>query len=203
MNFVRILGLFAVTALISSPASATIFNYTTSACFASFGSCTPNQTTPSDGNLTYHALTSTQVLTNPALPDTTVNLGSFTMPGSAPNTGTSDVFDLLVHFTLPSNSSLGFDATLVGHQVMGPDFVVLTFDSPDLLTFDSGLFKLSINSPLTINQSNGDGPPPSVALLGTISAVPEPSTWAMIILGFAGIGFLSYRRKGRPSFRLA
>jgi hypothetical protein len=27
------------------------------------------------------------------------------------------------------------------------------------------------------------------------SAVPEPSTWAMMILGFAGIGFMAYRRK--------
>jgi hypothetical protein len=26
-------------------------------------------------------------------------------------------------------------------------------------------------------------------------AVPEPSTWAMMILGFAGVGFLAYRRK--------
>jgi PEP-CTERM motif len=29
----------------------------------------------------------------------------------------------------------------------------------------------------------------------TISAVPEPSTWAMMILGFFGIGFMAYRRK--------
>ena len=28
--------------------------------------------------------------------------------------------------------------------------------------------------------------------------VPEPSTWAMIILGFAGLGFMAYRRKGKP-----
>jgi len=26
------------------------------------------------------------------------------------------------------------------------------------------------------------------------SAVPEPSTWAMMILGFAGVGFMAYRR---------
>jgi hypothetical protein len=26
-------------------------------------------------------------------------------------------------------------------------------------------------------------------------AVPEPSTWAMMILGFAGLGFMAYRRK--------
>jgi hypothetical protein len=30
------------------------------------------------------------------------------------------------------------------------------------------------------------------------SAVPEPSTWAMMILGFAGIGFMAYRRKSKP-----
>jgi hypothetical protein len=29
------------------------------------------------------------------------------------------------------------------------------------------------------------------------AAVPEPSTWAMMILGFAGVGFLAYRRRGQ------
>jgi hypothetical protein len=28
-------------------------------------------------------------------------------------------------------------------------------------------------------------------------AVPEPSTWAMMILGFAGVGLLAYRRRGQ------
>ncbi len=28
-----------------------------------------------------------------------------------------------------------------------------------------------------------------------VSAVPEPSTWAMMILGFAGVGFMAYRRR--------
>jgi hypothetical protein len=30
------------------------------------------------------------------------------------------------------------------------------------------------------------------------SAVPEPSTWAMMILGFAGVGFMAHRRKAKP-----
>ena len=30
---------------------------------------------------------------------------------------------------------------------------------------------------------------------GFTAAVPEPSTWAMMILGFAGVGFMAYRRK--------
>jgi len=29
--------------------------------------------------------------------------------------------------------------------------------------------------------------------------VPEPSTWAMMILGFAGVGFMAYRRKSKPA----
>lgn len=28
-----------------------------------------------------------------------------------------------------------------------------------------------------------------------VTAVPEPSTWAMMILGFAGVGFMAYRRR--------
>ena len=35
-------------------------------------------------------------------------------------------------------------------------------------------------------ESRPNAPPP---------AVPEPATWAMMILGFAGVGFLTYRRR--------
>jgi hypothetical protein len=34
----------------------------------------------------------------------------------------------------------------------------------------------------------------------TLSAVPEPSTWAMLLIGFAGIGFVSYRRQRQYTF---
>jgi len=30
-------------------------------------------------------------------------------------------------------------------------------------------------------------------------SVPEPSTWAMLLLGFAGIGFATYRRSRKPA----
>jgi hypothetical protein len=33
----------------------------------------------------------------------------------------------------------------------------------------------------------------SFTLIG--SAIPEPSTWAMLLLGFAGLGFLAYRKR--------
>ena len=36
-----------------------------------------------------------------------------------------------------------------------------------------------------------------------VVAVPEPSTWAMMILGFFGVGFMAYRRKRQDAFRIA
>jgi outer membrane lipase/esterase len=37
------------------------------------------------------------------------------------------------------------------------------------------------------------------AFLTIAAPVPEPSTWAMMIIGFAGIGFMAYRRKSKPA----
>jgi len=39
--------------------------------------------------------------------------------------------------------------------------------------------------------------------IGIAGAVPEPSTWAMMILGFCGVGFMVYRRKSKPALMAA
>jgi hypothetical protein len=39
--------------------------------------------------------------------------------------------------------------------------------------------------------------------LTNISAVPEPATWAMMIFGFFGVGFMAYRRNNKRVFRFA
>ena len=41
-----------------------------------------------------------------------------------------------------------------------------------------------------------------VGVVPSVAAVPEPSTWAMMILGFAGVGFMAYRRR-QGQLRLA
>ena len=33
----------------------------------------------------------------------------------------------------------------------------------------------------------------------SVAAVPEPSTWMMMLLGLAGIGFMTYRRNSKPA----
>jgi hypothetical protein len=42
-----------------------------------------------------------------------------------------------------------------------------------------------------------------IATVAVAGAVPEPSTWAMMILGFAGVGFMAYRRKSKVALMAA
>jgi hypothetical protein len=53
-------------------------------------------------------------------------------------------------------------------------------------------------------SGNGLGAANGAAFLSeSVGAIPEPSTWAMMLLGFAGIGFLAYRRKSTPALMAA
>jgi outer membrane lipase/esterase len=54
-----------------------------------------------------------------------------------------------------------------------------------------------------------DGIHPTAAAHMTIAdafiaqAVPEASTWAMLLLGFVAVGFMAYRRKSKPALMAA
>jgi hypothetical protein len=50
----------------------------------------------------------------------------------------------------------------------------------------------------TYHQNDGSG-----EFVLQVAAVPEPSTWAMMILGFCGVGFMAYRRKNRMAPTIA
>jgi hypothetical protein len=39
--------------------------------------------------------------------------------------------------------------------------------------------------------------------VGTVAPVPEPSTWAMLLLGFAGLGYMAYRRNTKAALGAA
>jgi hypothetical protein len=63
----------------------------------------------------------------------------------------------------------------------------------------AGLTPDAFNHSLSTNQVEGFSPA-DITLMDAIgydptAAVPEPSTWAMMMLGFLGIGFLAYRRR--------
>jgi hypothetical protein len=71
---------------------------------------------------------------------------------------------------------------------------------PAALSFDPNVAN-TYTFDLTLSSDTGQIA--SVEMLVNVAAVPEPSTWAMMILGFAGIGFMAYRKKSKPTFRLA
>jgi len=60
----------------------------------------------------------------------------------------------------------------------------------DIFTFYNGL--------LTTVDNTGSFQVSVTGSTFVAGAVPEPSTWAMMVLGFAGIGFMAYRRKSKP-----
>jgi PEP-CTERM motif len=70
----------------------------------------------------------------------------------------------------------------------------LTFSAPFSIP---GLFSF----PESYQISNNGRDNTSGAVVIAVDPVPEPSTWAMLILGFAGIGIMAYRRNGRPAIR--
>lgn len=58
----------------------------------------------------------------------------------------------------------------------------------------SGLDTFFLSSGSILFTSFGAGKLTLESSLNTVAAVPEPSTWAMLLLGFAGLGFMAYRR---------
>jgi hypothetical protein len=81
------------------------------------------------------------------------------------------------------------------------------------VTFDTAIRKAEMdlaarNYWLIFNPPNAEGyyNDPQAGPLTTFSvtaAVPEPSTWAMMILAFFGIGFMTYRQRKSTTLRAA
>ena len=70
------------------------------------------------------------------------------------------------------------------------------FLDPDWLRVGTDIVG-AVGDPATITQFNA-----AFSLSGSV--VPEPSTWVMMLLGFAGLGFAGYRqaKKGPPRKRM-
>src|SRR2546430_15209276 len=83
----------------------------------------------------------------------------------------------------------------------------LEFTMTDAGTLSAANFALSTggnpNVLFAADIANTNGKTGPVGSGPFTAAVPEPSTWAMMILGFLGVGFMAYRRKSQSGFRLA
>jgi hypothetical protein len=71
--------------------------------------------------------------------------------------------------------------------------------SNQLVTFSNLLFDSVVLGSVGKNSFEFD----NISSVAAVAPVPEPSTWAMMILGFLGVGLLAYRRNGSFSLRIA
>ena len=62
-----------------------------------------------------------------------------------------------------------------------------------------GSYSASIDPIFSVDSSSGYQLVFSPGIGNVPGTIPEPSTWAMILIGFAGLGFAGYRRSWAPT----
>ncbi len=149
-----------------------------------------------------------------------VTAGSFT------STGTGVVFNIFDNLVLAPNRLRDQYRVVLG--TAGPSVNGLNYIgfSLDLLTTSSNPMSLTgnalpsappiigdfaINNDFPISNQlrfyffTGPDSTPAYVIgsLTTLTDVPEPSTWAMMLLGFAGIGIVAYRRNHKAALQTA
>jgi hypothetical protein len=119
----------------------------------------------------------------------TTTPNSFPISGHAsvttgPQTGTGEDYWIL----RTDNFSTGSISLGPGTYYLVLQNAVNTSTQPDFWTENDG-------SPTAYHSELGSIGSESFQILGMTAAVPEPSTWAMMILGFFGIGSVAYRKR--------
>jgi PEP-CTERM motif len=119
----------------------------------------------------------------------TINFDSFT-PNSGATLG-------LTFFTIYDASGAVFS-----DGFLDPSTTSLTLSANTLLPGTSYTYELDFSDRL-VNSGDNTQQGFDVRTDGSfttgVAAVPEPATWAMMILGFAGVGFVAYRRTSKPA----
>ena len=103
----------------------------------------------------------------------------------------------------PGNGNGGFFFALTpAEQTEFAAFFLLP-NFQNLIVASSATLGCPAGSPAGCLVSN-DGPDSFFAVnQASIGAVPEASTWAMMVIGFAGVGFMAYRRRNQnTAFRV-
>ena len=118
--------------------------------------------------------------------DNTVTLNSLTLTAFSAG-GATTTFNL-------APGLAGTTLTQVANG-LGGSGIVFGLDAPQA----AQLTNLGLSTQLGLSASfgNAQGAPDAiqVASLTQVAAIPEPSTWAMMILGFAGLGYMTYRKR--------
>jgi hypothetical protein len=98
---------------------------------------------------------------------------------------TSSTINLVLIFPFSAAPGGTFDVS--GGQIVDVELAVFTLGNQFVLFGDNGANKAD-DSVQVIENLGG-------VTFSEVSSVPEPSTWAMMILGFFGVGAMTYRRR--------
>lgn len=195
-----VLSLVAGAAMAAaSAANATSFIGSTTGCFSA-GPCVLSSGPITTSGITFLGATFNVTDSNgfaaigtgaPPVPGFDQTLGFLSVDPTAGFTGPLP-FQLLASFTSPGSGGSTYFATIIGSVTAGQPGggIQADFDnSAHLISTTGGDFTLTVND--TAVSTLGINTP----ITGFIQAVPEPATWAMMLLGFGGIGFAMRRRR--------
>lgn len=129
----------------------------------------------------------------------------FTVTNNIPNTNPG--YDFVYYFGAGVQPSGFFDSApagwspccLIGNNVVFNNLSTPTNLAPGQTLSGFDFLNTSVTAQTSLGWVAGVGTSAfsSYQLSGIASAVPETSTWAMMILGFFGVGFMAYRRKSK------
>jgi hypothetical protein len=117
--------------------------------------------------------------------DLSDNIDALTSPGIQYKNGVFNGFNFITNFSFQSND--------YQFRINGPVITVRLIDPNTGFATGTSL----INAKIALSLTNVAPFDPNAVTPG----VPEPSTWAMMILGFASVGFMAYRRRQQASAR--
>jgi len=96
----------------------------------------------------------------------------------------------------PAPNDPNWSITVNGNTTLGIDHGPAAFAAGYLV---QATFIATGSDTFTFTQTSNHEASPIFDDFSISAAVPEPSTWAMMILGFVGVGFVAYRRKAKPA----
>jgi hypothetical protein len=148
----------------------------------------------SDVTVTEYSPDLSTILAGPAGPvavDPTAIFNCCTLPENGTLEVTSDqiIYTASVATTYSAGSFVGFVVDFSG----APDIVSVKQDPSSTFNIGSSFTADSVSLNFAGDIAPFVGARTIVDI--TTTSVPEPSTWAMMLLGFAGLGYAGYRRR--------
>jgi len=147
---------------------------------------------------------------NPTDSSSIYTIGSFLASGGATYTGShgaDPLDDTLFEITGTINVSNGETFTTFhddGITIVIGGVTVLSNPGPNSLTENTAVWTGGNGpEPIAIYYGECCGPPASLQVMATASTIPEAPTSAMMLVGFAGLGFAGYRTSSHLDGRLS